>query len=147
MAWFWSNPLPTGTPAPDFSALDDSGQPVTLSGLRGNNVVLIFYPGDDTKVCRLQLAEFRDRARQAQGRNTLLFGVNPGDAQSHSSFRRKIRLPFPLLIDKGRAIARAYQSNGLMMIKRTVYLIGPDGIIRYAQRGKPAVEEVLATAA
>ena len=145
MSWLWSDPLSVGTPAPDFSALDDHGHPTRLYNLRGHNVVLIFYPGDNTSVCRTQLCEFRDHWRQAKHRNTLVFGVNPGKAASHISFREKNNLPFPLLIDEGRAIARAYQCNGLI-VKRTVYLIDPKGVIRYAQRGKPFVEEVLAAA-
>ena len=73
------------------------------------------------------------------------FGINPGNARSHTSFLDNNHLPFPLLVDQGRAVAGSYQCNGLI-VKRTVYLIDPKGIIRYAQRGKPAVEEVLAAA-
>ena len=145
MSWLWSDPLDVGTPAPDFSVLDDRSQPVHLYALRGHNVVLIFYPGDNTAVCRSQLCEFRDRWTQAKQRNTLVFGVNPGNARSHASFRENNRLPFPLLIDEGRAVAGSYQCNGLI-VKRTVYLIDPKGVIRYAKRGKPAVTEVLAAA-
>jgi len=145
MSWLWSDPLPVGTQAPDFSVSDEHGHPVRLYNLRGHNVVLIFYPGDNTSVCRAQLCEFRDRWQQAKQRNPLVFGVNPGNAGSHISFREKNNLPFPLLVDAGRAIASSYQCNGLI-VKRTVYLIDPKGVIRYAKRGKPSVEEVLAAA-
>ena len=144
-AWLFSDPLPLGTQAPDFSVPDDSGATVTLSALRGKNVVLVFYPGDDTPTCTKQLCEFRDRWDRAKTRNVLVYGVNPRGATSHQSFRQKYKLPFPLLIDKGQRVGELYQASGLI-VKRTVYLIGPDGVIRYAQRGKPAPEDVLARA-
>ena len=76
-AWLFSDPLPVGSQAPDFSVPDDSGATVTLSALRGKNVVLVFYPGDDTPTCTKQLCEFRDRWEQAKMRNVLVYGVNP----------------------------------------------------------------------
>ncbi len=143
LSWLFSNPLAVGTKAPDFATTDDSGKPVTLSALKGKNVVLVFYPGDNTSVCTAQLCEFRDRWEQAKSRNTVVFGVNPAGERSHAGFREKNKLPFPLLVDKGQKLADAYHAGGLI-VKRTVYLIGPDGTIRYAQRGKPAVAQVLA---
>jgi peroxiredoxin Q/BCP len=143
--WLFSDPLPVGTRAPDFTASDQSGVAVTLSRLRGHNVVLIFYPGDDTAVCTKQLCEFRDRSMEAQKHNALVFGVNPAGPQSHEKFRRKYALPFPILVDEGRRIAGLYRCSGLI-IRRTVYLIGPDGSIRYGVRGKPQVEDVLRAA-
>jgi peroxiredoxin Q/BCP len=141
----FSDPLPVGTVAPDFTAPDETGATVTLSQLRGHNVVLVFYPGDDTPVCTTQLCEFRDQWPEARKRNTLVFGVNPAGAVSHERFRSKYKLPFPILIDRGRRIASLYRASGLI-IKRTVYLVGPDGAIRYSMRGKPQVGAVLGTA-
>jgi thioredoxin-dependent peroxiredoxin len=146
LAWLFSDPLPVGTLAPDFSLPDQNGKIVSLSALRGRNVVLVFYPGDDTTVCRQQLCEFRDRWAAAQQNNTLVFGVNPQSAQSHVKFQEKSRLPFPLLVDPGQKMGEMYHTRGLM-VKRTVYLIGPDGRIRYAKRGTPDPDEVLAAAA
>jgi peroxiredoxin Q/BCP len=143
--WLFSDPLPVGTRAPVFSVPDQDGKTVTLAGLSGHNVVLVFYPGDDTAVCRKQLCEFRDHWTGAQDRNTLVFGVNPQDARSHAKFQEKFQLPFPLLIDEGQKMGEAYHTRGLM-VKRTVYLIDPNGVIRYGQRGKPDPEEVLAAA-
>ena len=143
--WLFSDPLPAGSSAPDFTLAQQDGTPVKLSGLRGSNVVLVFYPGDDTMVCRKQLCEFRDEWAAARGHNTQVFGVNPGSAASHLKFQQKYRFPFPLLVDSGQKVAALYQANGLM-VKRTVYLIGPDGVIRYAKRGKPDPAEVLAFA-
>ena len=145
-ACLFSDPLPAGSPAPDFTLSQQDGQAVTLSKLRGSNLVLVFYPGDDTPVCRTQLCEFRDQWQQARKRNTQVFGVNPGSARSHLKFQEKFHFPFPLLVDTGQKVAELYHANGLF-VKRTVYLIGPDGVIRYARRGKPDPAEVLAAAA
>lgn len=141
----FSDPLPVGAPAPDFTLPDDAGRTVTLSSLKGKNVVLVFYPGDDTPGCTRQLCEFRDRWEAARERGVEVFGVNPQSARSHVYFRQKFQFPFPLLVDQGRQIAKLYNANGLI-VKRTVYLIGPDGVIRFARRGMPKPSEVLAAA-
>jgi peroxiredoxin Q/BCP len=143
LSWLFSDPLPVGTPAPDFTALDDAGRTVSLSALRGRNVVLVFYPGDDTPGCTKQLCQFRDDWSQAVARRVEIFGVNPQGAVPHQKFREKF--PFPLLVDAGRKIASLYHANGLI-VKRTVYLIGPDGQILFSRRGMPAPAEVLAAA-
>ena len=143
--WLFSDPLPAGSPAPDFTLPKQDGGTVSLSKLRGQNVVLVFYPGDDTPVCRKQLCEFRDQWAEARKHNTQVFGVNPASAGSHFKFQEKYHLPFPLLVDAGQKVAALYHANGLF-VKRTVYLIGPDGVVRYAQRGKPGPSEVLAAA-
>ncbi len=145
LSWLWSDPLPVGSKAPDFTLPDEGGHNVSLTSLHGKNVVLVFYPGDDTHVCRQQLCEFRDSWSKAQAKNTVVFGVNPQGQQSHEKFRSKFHFPFPLLVDSGQKVAELYHANGLF-IKRTVYLIGPDGVIRYSKRGKPAPDEVLTAA-
>jgi peroxiredoxin Q/BCP len=145
LSWLWSDPLPVGTHAPDFTLQDESGRTIRLSGLRGRNVVLVFYPGDDTSVCTKQLCQFRDDWKEAQTRNVEVFGVNPQSAGKHHDFRRKYNFPFPLLVDPGQNVGALYRTNGLI-VKRTVYLIGPDGVIRFAQRGVPAPHDVLAKA-
>lgn len=141
-SWLFSDPLPVGTRAPDFTLSDDSGHPVTLSALKGKSVVLVFYPGDDTPGCTKQLCQFRDDWSEALSRGVEVFGVNPGNAQSHGKFRRKFSFPFPLLVDEGRKVATLYHANGII-VKRTVYRIGPDGVIRFAKRGMPSPHEVL----
>jgi thioredoxin-dependent peroxiredoxin len=144
--WLFADPLLPGTPAPDFSLPDQDGNMISLGALRGQNVVLIFYPGDDTSVCRRQLCEFRDRCATAQQKNTLIFGVNPQSAQSHAQFIAKSRLPFPLLVDQGQKTAALYNAKG-WIVRRTVYLIGPDGVIRFGERGTPDADQVLSHAA
>jgi peroxiredoxin Q/BCP len=145
LSWLFSDPLPVGATAPDFTVEDDSGLRVRLAELRGRNVVLVFYPGDDTPGCTKQLCEFRDGWGEAQARGIAVFGVNPQGAQAHSRFREKYHFPFPLLVDRGQKVASLYHANGLI-VKRTVYLIGPDGKIRFAKRGMPKPAEVLAAA-
>jgi peroxiredoxin Q/BCP len=142
----YSDPLTVGTKAPDFTAPDDQGHVVKLAALKGKNVVLVFYPGDDTSVCTAQLCEFRDNWQRAGSHNTVVYGVNPAGSKSHEKFREKYQLPFPLIVDQGQKLAELYHANGLI-VKRTVYLIGTDGVIRYGKRGKPSVGEVLAAAA
>ncbi|HTT64060.1 MAG TPA: peroxiredoxin [Bryobacteraceae bacterium] len=143
--WLFSDPLPAGSQAPDFTLPKQDGGTVSLSKLRGRNVVLVFYPGDDTPVCRRQLCEFRDQWAEARRQKVQVFGVNPAGAASHLKFQEKYRLPFPLLVDAGQKVAGLYHASGLL-VKRTVYLIGPDGVIRYARRGKPDPLDVLAAA-
>ena len=145
LSWLFSGPLAIGSAAPDFTLPDQDGTPVTLSRLRGKNVVLVFYPADETRVCRQQLCEFRDMDQLASDRGVLVYGINPGSAQSHSSFRNKQKLPFPLLVDADKRVASLYHANG-PIVKRTVYLIGRNGIIRFAKRGKPVPEEVFGLA-
>jgi peroxiredoxin Q/BCP len=142
--WF-AEPLATGSQAPDFALPDQDGNVVRLADLRGRNVVLVFYPADDTPTCTKQLCEFRDAWSDAQARNTVVFGVNPASAEKHARFRSKLALPFPILVDAGQNVGSLYHAKFLVP-RRTVYLIGPDGKIRYAKRGKPDPAEVLAAA-
>lgn len=144
-SWLFSDPLPAGTPAPDFSLPDDAGRTVTLSALRGHDVALVFYPGDDTPGCTRQLCEFRDQWEAVRRRGVELFGVNPQSPASHGRFRQKFHFPFPLLVDKGQKVSALYHANGLI-VKRTVYLIGADGVIRFGRRGMPKPSDVLAAA-
>ena len=144
LEWF-GDPLPVGTQAPEFTLPDQTGELVSLAGLRGKNVVLIFYPGDETPTCRKQLCEFRDSWQAVAGKNTVVFGVNPQGSASHATFQTNQKLPFPLLVDKGQKVGALYLTSGLI-VRRTVYLIGPDGVIQFSRRGKPAPSEVLAAA-
>ena len=78
-------------------------------------------------------------------RGVEIFGVNPQSVESHAKFRAKYHFPFPLLIDKGQKVAALYHANGIV-VKRTVYRIGPDGIIRFAQAGCRCPEESVRSA-
>lgn len=145
LSWLFPDPLPVGEPAPDFTLVDQDGAAVALRALRGKNVVLVFYPADETTLCTKQLCEFRDHWALAQSKDARVFGVNPAPPEKHARFRAKHGFPFGLLADPGQRVGALYRTKGLI-VKRTVYLIGKSGTIRYAKRGKPEPEEVLAHA-
>jgi len=88
----------------------------------------------------------RDSWKSFLAKDTLVFGINGYSDASHAKFRDKYQFPFPLLVDKGKQVCRAYKTNGLLMVTRTVYLIGKDGTIRFAKRGMPSPSEVLTAA-
>ncbi len=85
----------------------------------------------------------RDNWDRLLAADVAAFGVNPQSSGSHAGFRRKHQFPFPLLADRGQKVAGLYHANGLF-VKRTVYLIGADGAIRFARRGMPSPDEVMA---
>jgi peroxiredoxin Q/BCP len=143
--WLSSPLLRIGARAPDFTLPDQDGLEFTLSKLRGKNIVLVFYPRDETTVCRKQLCEFRDRSALTASTHTLVFGLNPQNAASHKDFRDRQNLGFPLLVDAGQKVAALYKAAGFI-VKRSVYLVGKDGTIRFANRGNPTPEEVLKAA-
>lgn len=145
LSWLFSEPLPVGHDAPEFTLRDQDGNSICLSALGGRNVVLVFYPADETTLCTKQLCEFRDRWALAQAKDAVVLGINPASERKHARFRASHSFPFPLLADPGQRVGASYRTNGLV-VKRTVYLIGKSGKIRYAKRGKPAPEEVLAAA-
>jgi peroxiredoxin Q/BCP len=145
LSWLFGAPLQPGEDAPDFTLQDQNGNSVSLAALRGQNVVLVFYPADDTSLCTKQLCEFRDQWPLAQARNATVLGINPASESTHAKFCKNHGFPFPLLADRGKRVATLYQAGGLI-IRRTVYLIGKSGKIRYARRGKPEPQEVLAAA-
>jgi peroxiredoxin Q/BCP len=105
--------------------------------------VLIFYPGDETPVCRKQLCEVRDSTELLRANNAVAFGINPQSGSSHKRFHGKQSFNFPLLVDSDGSVCEAYRTRGLMTV-RTVYGIDSEGIVRFARRGKPALEDVLA---
>ena len=84
----------------------------------------------------------RDNWGEAVARGVEILGVNPGSAKSHEDFRAKNHFPFPLLVDQGQKVASLYHANGLF-VKRTVYRIDPEGVIRFAKRGMPSPHDVL----
>jgi thioredoxin-dependent peroxiredoxin len=138
--------LNVGDPAPDFTIPDDSGNPVTLSALRGRKVVLYFYPRDDTPGCTTQANSLRDRWPEIVETGAAVFGLSADDEASHARFRAKYSLPFPLLADTDHAVADAYgtwvEKNNYgkksMGIERSSFLVDEDGRIeRIWRRVKP----------
>jgi peroxiredoxin Q/BCP len=141
LSWF-SSPLPVGSVAPPFMAPDQDGTVFILNQHRNKHVVLVFYPGDDTPICTKQLCELRDNYGALREAGAYVAGVNPAKDASHSAFKEKHKLPFPLLVDHGKRVATMYNCNG-PLVRRTVYVIDRDGKIAYAKRGNPTVEEIL----
>jgi thioredoxin-dependent peroxiredoxin len=115
-----------GKIAPDFTLPDHDGKPVKLSSLRGQKVILYFYPKDDTPGCTAQACGFRDQFADIQEKNGLVLGVSPDDAQSHQRFRTKYNLPFILLSDPDHKVAEKYGAWGEKSFMGKKY----DGIIR-----------------
>ena len=126
--WLLGNPLAVGSTAPAFSLPDEKGRLVSLASLRGKPVVLVFYPGDDTTICTKQLCEIRDDWSAFQRLGAAVYGINGQGASAHGRFSAKYRFPFPLLVDSGWAVSQAYRA-GWGVVRRTVYVIGPDGRI------------------
>jgi peroxiredoxin Q/BCP len=130
--------ITTGEPAPDFALTDGSGRRVTLADFAGKDLVLFFYPKDDTPGCTKEACGFRDAWDELQRLGVVVLGVSPDSAESHSRFAEKYRLPFPLLSDPGKGVMEAYgawgektsygrQTTGV--IRSTVW-VGPDGRVR-----------------
>ena len=147
--------LETGAKAPEFSLPADDGTTVTLAGLRGNNIVLYFYPKDDTSGCTTEACGFRDSWEDVQKNGAIVLGVSPDSIASHQKFKQKYRIPFPLLADTDHRVADAYGAWGEKSmygrkyrgILRTTFLIDAEGrIARVFEKVRPEghAAEVLA---
>ncbi|HSH27520.1 MAG TPA: peroxiredoxin [Wenzhouxiangella sp.] len=121
-----------GDTAPDFSLPDQDGRTFSLSEQVGRRILLVFYPGDDTPVCTRQMCDYRDGIEQFSGLGVEVVGISRDDAQSHQAFRRKHDLPFTLLSDPDMAVAAQYGCKGVLGMKRGVFLINTDGVVRHA---------------
>ena len=130
--------LEPGDKAPAFSLTDAAGRTVSLGDFAGKDVVLYFYPKDDTPGCTKEACGFRDAWDELRELGVTVLGVSADDGDSHRRFAAKYRLPFTLLSDPDRAVMRAYGAYGEKtmygrkvtgVIRSTVW-IGPDGRIR-----------------
>ncbi len=120
-----------GQIAPEFSAKDEQGNIVSLQDFKGKkNVILYFYPKDDTPGCTIEACNFRDNLNQFQTADTQILGVSFDDAKSHQKFREKFNLSFPLLVDEGKKIAKAYGVGGLFFADRDTIVIDKEGKIK-----------------
>ncbi len=139
--------LAVGAKAPDFTLSDQKNRKVSLSDYKGkSNLVLVFYPKDKSFFCSTQLKALSDHLPEMKKLNTEVLAINQESIQSHAGFCDASDLKFPLLSDPSKKVCAAYLAlmfNGLL-VDRTVYILDREGIIRYAQRGKPAITEVLA---
>ena len=130
--------LEPGDPAPPFTLPDMSGKQVSLEDFAGKDVVLYFYPKDDTPGCTKEACGFRDAWTDLQDLGVVVLGVSGDDAASHAKFAAKYRLPFTLLSDPDHRVMTAYGAYGpktmygrktVGVIRSTVW-IGPDGRVR-----------------
>lgn len=117
--------------APQFVLEDDQGRPFNLSEQTGHKVLLVFYPGDNTPVCTRQLCDYRDGIESFAGLGVEVVGISNDSAESHRKFRAKHNLPFTLLTDADLKVAALYDSKGVLGMKRSVFLVDEQGVIRY----------------
>ena len=129
--------LNPGDPAPDFTLPDQDGSELTLSDLRGQTVVLYFYPKADTPGCTIQACGVRDRGGEYEKAGARVIGISPDPVEDVKKFADKFDLEFTLLADADHAVAEAYGTWGeksmygkkYMGVARATFLIGPDGRI------------------
>src|SRR5271165_6030819 len=120
-----------GEPAPDFELPGTDG-PFKLSAHRGERVVLLFYPGDETMVCTKQFCSYRDRGGDFAGLDATVVGISAQDLDSHKRFVAKHGLNVPLLADVGGSVAKAYSAySSRLGTKRAVVVIDEQGIVRH----------------
>ena len=147
--------LKEGDKAPDFTAVTANGARISLSDYKGKNVILYFYPRDDTPGCTKEACAFRDDFAAFKSKGAIVLGVSTDSAAVHARFAEKYKLPFNLLPDEEKKIVQAYgvwgQKNFLgrkyMGTHRVTFLIGPDSKIKKIwPKVKPAehTREVLA---
>jgi peroxiredoxin Q/BCP len=146
--------IPSGIPAPEFELPDDANAPRKLSDFRGRNVVLYFYPKDDTPGCTKEACNFRDDYSAYEKAGVVVLGVSPDDVKSHAKFKNKFSLPFPLLADEDHKVCSLYEVWGQKKfmgreyegVLRTTFLIDGEGkILHVFENVRPAShsEEIL----
>jgi thioredoxin-dependent peroxiredoxin len=120
-----------GDLAPDFT-LESTDGSFTLSEHRGERVVLLFYPGDETPVCTRQFCSYRDRADDMSALDAVVVGISDQDVESHEAFAAHHGLTVPLLADVGREVAKAYGASAPVLgTRRAAFVIDEDGIVRH----------------
>lgn len=126
-----------GELAPQFTANTENNQTINLSDYLGKNVVLYFYPKDDTSGCTKEACEFRDNMERISNQNTIVLGVSPDSDKSHDKFKRKYNLNFTLISDETKEICTAYgvwveksmYGKKYMGVERTTFIIDKEGKI------------------
>lgn len=134
--------ITVGELAPDFTLQNEHGEEVTLSQYKGKNVILYFYPKDMTPGCTTQACDFRDRYEAFKDLNTVILGVSPDPIERHQKFIDKYDLPFPLLADTEKKVAKLYGVWKLKKmfgkefygIERSTFIIDGEGILRKEYR-------------
>jgi peroxiredoxin Q/BCP len=126
-----------GEKAPDFNAKDQNGKAVSLSDFKGKNIILYFYPKDDTPGCTAEACSFRDNYQSLLAKGFAVIGVSTDDEKSHKKFETKYSLPFPLIADADKKIVEQYgvwveknmYGKKYMGTARTTFLIDGNGVI------------------
>ena len=147
--------LKEGDAAPKFSVATNGGGNVSLDGFLGKNVILYFYPKDDTPGCTKEACAFRDGFSEFKKKGAVVLGVSPDSVKSHDKFVEKFKLPFTLLADEDKQIAndygvwgeKSFMGRKYMGVHRVTFLIGPDGKIKKiwpAVKPEEHADEVLA---
>ena len=149
--------LKEGDKAPAFTGKDQDGNTVSLSDLKGQKIVLFFYPEDDTPTCTIEACNLRDNYSLLQQNGFVVLGVSPDDEKSHTRFREKFGLPFSLIADPSKKIIDKYGVWGkknlygreYMGLHRTTFVINEKGMIKkifLRPRNKAHAEEILKSA-
>lgn len=124
-----------GDIAPDFTLPGTSNKSYSLSQFRGQTVVLVFYPGDETLVCTKQLCSYNNDLQQFTKVNAQILAISAQDIASHESFSAKQGFKFPLLSDTQKTVANLYSVVGLLGLpRRSVFVVDANGVIKYAHR-------------
>ena len=130
-----------GDLAPNFTLPGTGDRSYALEELRGHPVILAFYPGDNTPVCTLQLKAYTQEFDEISGLDARLLAISPQGVESHEQFAKKHGgFAFPLLADEGKEVGKQYGVVGpLGFYRRSVFVVGPDGVIRYVHRSATGV--------
>lgn len=124
-----------GDIAPDFTLPGTGGRTFSLSSYRGQPVVIVFYPGDDSPVCTKQLNSYNNELSAFEGVGAQVLAISAQDMESHEAFATKYGFKFPLLADTDKSVATAYGTVGpLGFPRRSVFVVDGTGVIRYAHR-------------
>jgi peroxiredoxin Q/BCP len=123
--------LNVGDPAPEFELPGTGEKTYRLSDYRGRKLILAFYPGDFTAVCTKQFCSYRDQSDKLEGLGAEVLGISPQSVDSHERFVEEKRLNVPLLADEDKQVARAYGVLAGPMVRRAIYVIDEEGIVRH----------------
>ena len=130
-----------GQKMPEFNIYDDEENLVSNKDISGKWAVMFFYPKDESPGCTLQSCSFRDRYEQFTEEGILLYGVSSDSINSHKKFKRRYSLQYPLLSDKGGALAKALKlkKDFRILRARVTFVIDPEGIIVFAHTSQLGV--------
>jgi len=138
-------PIEEGKAAPAFTLIDQNGDKVALKDFRGQDVIVYFYPKDDTPGCTKEACGFRDLNTEIQQEGAVILGISPDQQEAHERFTAKYELPFTLLSDPDRKVMTRYGAFGekmmygkkVMGIIRSTVWVGPDGKVKKHWRRVP----------